>query len=229
VKHATSLPSVRRTVLAVLLATVLALALMVVVSLSAQKPADATTFVTKSFSNSKLIRIPEGANLTNFPTSCPNGTTIGAAVPYPSNISSSFPTGSKVRDVNVLLRNYSHTFPDDVDVLLVHGQRNRTIMSDVGGSNDVNNQTFKLDDEASNGVLSDQGQLVGGRFQPTNAEGGDTFDFPAPDPASANSALSGFDGLNASGGWKLFVDDNGTGDCGKIAGGWTVQIKAAVP
>jgi hypothetical protein len=128
-----------------------------------------------------------------------------------------------------VLRNYTHTFPDDVDVLLGHAGTNRTIMSDVGGSNDVNNITIRLDDEASNGTLPDEGQLVAGAFQPTNAEGGDSFDFPAPNPANANSALSGFDGLNAGGTWGLFVDDNAGGDVGRFGGGWTIQITAAVP
>jgi hypothetical protein len=217
-KTAMSVPSGRRTVGVMLLAIGVALALVVALGASANKASAATKVVTKSFSNSHLILIPEGAP----------GQTAGAALPYPSNITPSFPTGTKVLDVNVVLRNYSHTFPDDVDVLLVHRGTNRTIMSDVGGSNDVNNQTFTLDDEA-NGHLTDEGQLVGGRFQPTNAEGGDTFDFPAPNPASAGDSLSSFDGLLTSKAWKLFVDDNATTDVGRFGGGWTITIKAAVP
>jgi len=206
----------------VLVALIIALTLVVVASAISMKQADAaTTLVTKSFHNTNQITIPEGA-----PTS-----TSGPALPYPSLISAAFPTGSKVRDVNVTLRSYTHTFPDDVDVLLAHAGANRTIMSDVGGSNDVANITIKLDDEASGGLLTDEGQLIGGTFQPTNFnnEGLDTFDFPAPNPANANSSLSGFDGTNAKGSWKLFVDDNAGGDFGKFAGGWTVTIKAAVP
>jgi hypothetical protein len=209
----------RRTVGVMLLATVVALALVVALGVSANKASAATKLVTKSFSNTQLILIPEGAP----------GATAGAALPYPSRITASFPAGSKVKDVNVTLRNYSHTFPDDVDVLLVHRGTNRTIMSDVGGSNDVNNITIALDDEASNGHLTDSGQLVGGTFQPTNAEGSDTFDFPAPDPASSSDSLSGFDGLLTAKAWKLFVDDNGSGDFGRFGGGWTIKIKAAVP
>jgi large repetitive protein len=218
-KTAMSVSSGRRTVGVMLLATVVALALVVAIGVSANKASAATKVVTRSFSNSQLILIPEGA-----PTS-----TAGAALPYPSTIRPTFPAGTKVLDVNVILRNYSHTFPDDVDVLLLHRGTNRTIMSDVGGSTDVNNQTFNLDDEAANGHLPDGGPLVGGSFQPTNAEGGDTFDFPAPNPASANSALSGFDGLLAAGAWKLFVDDNAGTDVGRFGGGWTLRIRASVP
>ena len=209
--------------MAVGLALFVALGLLVVASLANQKQADAATrLVTKSFSNSRQITIPEGA-----PTS-----TAGAALPYPSAITSSFPRGSKVRDVNVTLRSYTHTFPDDVDVLLVHAGKNRTIMSDAGGDHDVSNITIKLDDEAFNGPVGGLApgdtQLAGGTFKPFNYSGGDAFDFPAP-TANAKSALSGFDGLSARRGWKLFVDDNGSSDVGKFAGGWTVHIKAAVP
>jgi hypothetical protein len=219
------LPSARIAVL--LMAAAIAMAVAVVVSvLAVPKPADAATkLVSKSFSNARPINIPAGA-----PSS-----TSGAALPYPSFITSSFPSGSTVRDVNVILRSYTHTWPDDVDVLLVHGERNRTILSDAGGDNPVNTITITLDDEAVNGNVGDRGggdgetQLVGGRFKPFNYEGGDTFNSPAPNPANANSVLAGFDGLNARGGWKLFVQDDGGSDSGAFAEGWTIQIKAAVP
>ena len=205
-------------------AMLLALSLIVLalVGTSAKQADAATSLVTKSFSNTTPITIPEGA---------PNATQA-AAKPYPSLISAAFPKGSKVRDVNVRLRSFTHTYPSDVDVLLARGGTNRTIMSDVGGDYDVNSININLDDEASNGHLYIQGPLVGGTFQPTNAERGfiDTFPSPAPDPASAKSALSGFDTLNARGSWKLFVsDDYYPGDDGAFAGGWTVRIKAAVP
>lgn len=203
-------------------AMLIAVALLIAsLTVSPKKAEAAPKLVTKSFSNPHQILIPEGA-----PTA-----TIGAALPYPRAKVSSFPRGSKVRDVNVTIRNYTHTSPNNVDVLLfLKGTGvNRTIMSDVGGGNDVNNITLKLDDESANGPLSDTGQLGGGIFQPTNAEGGDTFDFPAPNPASANSSLSGFGGKSANGTWQLFVQDDSSSDTGRIAGGWTVQIKAAVP
>lgn len=200
-------------------AMLIALGLLVVGMVGpSAKPADAATnIVTKAFHNTNQITIPAS-------------TQSSASLPYPSIISPTFPKGTKVRDVNVTLRNYTHTFPEDVDVLLVHAGTNRTIMSDVGTSLDVSNITIKLDDEASNGPLPDEGQLTGGAFQPTNGAGSDTFDFPAPNPANANSSLAGFDALNARGSWKLFVaDDFPPQDSGTFAGGWTVTIRAAVP
>lgn len=199
-------------------AMLLALALIALAIGTSAKQADAaTTLVTRAFHNTNQITIPAS-------------TQSSASLPYPSIISPTFPRGTKVRDVNVTLRNYTHTWPDDVDVLLVHAGTNRTIMSDVGGSLDVNNITIRLDDEASNGLLPDSGQLTAGAFQPTNAAPADTFAFPAPDPASANTSLAGFDTLNARGAWKLFVvDEVPSADSGKFAGGWTVTIRAAVP
>lgn len=209
---------------AVVLAVGVSVALAGVVLALSSRPADAAPRVlTKSFTNSKEIKIPKGA---------PGTTSSGTASPYPSAVTSSFPRGSKVRDVNVTLRNFTHTYPDDVDVLLVHGGKNRTIFSDVGGDLDVDDITIKLDDETANGRLPDLDQLVGGVFIPTNVAEGiatDFFDPPAPDPASAKSALSGFDGSSARGSWKLFVVDESDGDNGTIRGGWTLQIKAAVP
>jgi hypothetical protein len=218
-RDAVSLRTGRRTVGVVLLATVVALALVLAIGASANKASAATKLVTKSFSNTTQITIPDD----------PSYYTSGPAFPYPSNITASFPNGSTVKDVDVILRHYSHTYPDDVDVLLVHAGRNRTIMSDVGGSNDVNDITIRLNDEPTHGHLSDSGSLFSGGFLPTNAEGGDTFDSPAPNPASANSALSGFDGSTAKGSWKLFVDDDRSSNVGRIGGGWIIIVQARVP
>jgi hypothetical protein len=209
-------------------AMLIALALIVLVIGTSAKPADAaTTIVTKTFSNQGQILIPAGAVPGSF-SSCSTGPTVGSAAPYPSQKSvGAFPSGSHIRDVNLTLKNYSHTFPDDVDVLLGHKGVNRTVMSDVGTTLDVNNITLKLDDEAST-KLPDSDQIVAGSFQPTNFEAGDLF--PAPAPIQDNrSALSGFDGNNPLGTWNLFVQDDAGSDCGAFAGGWSITIKAAVP
>jgi len=203
----------------------IALALIVLVIGTSAKPADAaTTIVTKTFSNQGQILIPAGAT----PPSCLTGPTSGTAAPYPSQKSvGAFPRHSHIRDVNLTLKNYSHTYPDDVDVLLGHKGVNRTVMSDVGDSLDVNNITLKLDDEAST-PLPDETQIVAGSFKPTNFEAGDLFPVPAPIQDN-RSALSGFDGNNPLGTWNLFVQDDLLGDCGAFAAGWSITIKAAVP
>jgi len=151
----------------------------------------------------------------------------GAATPYPSERNVQGFDQGRVLDVNLTLKNYTHTFPDDVDVLLSKKGKTRTVMSDVGGGTDANNITIKLDDEAANGLLPDNGPLVGGSFRPTNVGGGDSFPAPTPTP-SAQSALSGFDGVNPNGTWKLRVVDDAGGDVGQLAGGWSITIKARV-
>ena len=56
------------------------------------------------------------------------------STPYPSTISVGG-LGTKVSDVNLSLTGLSHTFPDDIDMLLVGpGGQQATVMSDAGGS-----------------------------------------------------------------------------------------------
>ena len=208
-------------------AMILALALIALSLGTSARQADAATrLVTKTFTNSGQILIRADAVLPECTTSV-----SGPATPYPSEKNVTFPSGSHIRDVNLTLKNYTHTFPDDVDVLLKKGTHNRTVMSDVGSNEDVSNITLVLNDEATSALPDDVG-LVGGSFKPRNVEdnpdGGDQFPAPAP-TQDTHSALSGFDTLNPNGTWKLFVQDDGGGDCGKFVGGWSLRIKAAVP
>jgi hypothetical protein len=216
-----------RSVLVLFGAMLLALALIVLsLGTSANKADAATRLVTKTFSNSGQILIPEDAVLPDC-----TGSVLGPAAPYPSEKNVTFPSGSHIRDVNLTLKNYTHTYPDDVDVLLKKGTHNRTVMSDVGDEFDVSNISLVLNDEASS-TLPDGAQLAGGSYKPRNVEDnadeGDEFAAPAP-IQDTRSALAGFDTLNPNGTWKLFVQDDATDDCGKFGGGWSLTIKAAVP
>lgn len=148
---------------------------------------------------------------------------------YPSTITVGGLRGP-IRDVNLLLDDFSHAFPDDVQVLLV-GPRGQTaiVMANVGGGfTDVSDVTLRLDDEAET-PLPAQGELQSGTFQPTNAVGAVIpFAVPAPS-ADASAALSVFDGSNPNGTWQLFVqDDLGPNDTGAFAGGWEIEIEANV-
>jgi len=153
------------------------------------------------------------------------GTTSGPASPYPSTVVVSGLLGT-VNNVTVRLNNLSHTFPDDVDILLVGpGGQNAIIMSDVGGSLDAVDVSLTLDDLAAM-ALPDATQLVSGTFQPTNIGTGDTFPAPAPSP-SGGSALSVFTGTNPNGVWSLYVVDDLGGDVGAFANGWGLTIRTA--
>ena len=89
--------------------------------------------------------------------------------------------------MNLKPRGYSHTFPDDVDVLLVGPTgANALMMSDVGGGDDVSRKNLVLDDQATD-FLADRTQISTGTFKPTQGiinDGGNpvrlTFLRPAP-------------------------------------------------
>jgi len=209
----------RRTIV---LLTTMVLALLVATSVAmavAPKPADAAPrVVTKTFSSAQQITIPD-----------PDFGIIGPAFPYPSAVNAGGFRRGRILDINVTLKNFSHTFPRDVDVMLSHRGVNRTVMSDVSNGSAVNNITLRLDDEAAT-PLPDLAQLTGGSFQPTNVVEPTPDIFPgslAPTPTGL-SKLSGFDGLNPNGTWNLWVEDDTQLDAGQFAGGWSVKIRARV-
>ena len=146
---------------------------------------------------------------------------VGAATPYPSTISVSGLQGA-VAKLEVTIEGLSHTWPDDVDILLVGpaGQRVR-LMSDIGGSSSATNITLVLSDAGLTN-LPDQGPLASGTFKPTNIGSKDTFPFPAPSsPYSAS--FSALNGLLGNGDWSLYVVDDGRGDKGSIKS-WNLTV-----
>jgi extracellular elastinolytic metalloproteinase len=148
----------------------------------------------------------------------------GAATPYPSNIVVSGATGT-VRKVTVTLSNFNHTFPGDVDVLLVGPTgRKMILMSDVGGGVDAVNVSLTFDDTAPPIGAT----VVSGTFRPTNSGTGDTFPAPAPG-APYGAALSDFAATNPNGTWSLYVVDDATGDVGNFNGGWSLNIITVAP
>jgi hypothetical protein len=100
--------------------------------------------------------------------------------------------------VTATITNFSHTFPGDVDLLLVGpGGQNVMLMSDVGGGTDAVNATITFDDAAAPIGAT----VVSGTFRPTNS--GTDDQFPAPAPAAPHgAALSFFSGLNPNGDWS---------------------------
>jgi hypothetical protein len=200
-----------RSVVVVLAAMLLALALVVASALDPKK-AEADRVVTRTFNQPQQILIPAGAIVAD----CNSGPTEGQAAPYPSQLRiAAFPERSTILDVNLVIRNYTHTFPDDVGVLLSKGGKNLLVMDDVGDGDDVSAITLTLDDEAA-APLPNEEQLVSGSFKPTNQ-----FD--------VNAALSAYDGVRPNGTWNLYVSDEVEGDCGEFGGGWSLIIRARVP
>jgi subtilisin-like proprotein convertase family protein len=169
---------------------------------------------TATFSNTDGITIPDS----------------GTAIPYPSNINVSGLDGV-ITKVTVTLDGFSHTYPEDVDVMLVapDGTTNTILMSDPDFATSVNNLTLTFDDAALFPVPCG-GTLTSGTYKPTNCPGfigSDTFPPPAPVP-NPIAALSNFNGQNPNGVWSLYVVDDASLDTGSISG-WSITITTTCP
>lgn len=158
------------------------------------------------FSNSVAIVVPS----------------VGAATPYPSKISVSGFIGT-VGQVKVSLQGMNHTWPDDIQSLVVSptGQK-ILLMSGAGGGTDLKDVTLVFDQLAS-GFLPDSQAITGGSFLPTLY--GTTPSFPAGAPLGPYStSLNDLVGTDPNGSWSLYVNDSAAGDQGTIATGWSLEI-----
>lgn len=168
--------------------------------------------VTNQFTNSAAIAIPD----------------LGNAVPYPSVINvSGFKQGT-IKDVKVVLHGFSHTFPRDVDMLLIgpNGE-NVILMSDIPTGVDAASLTLTFDARAVTPLPTTGEGLISGTFLPTNFDdGGGPDTFPGQTP-SGNTALAIFNGDNPNGLWQLFIVDDQAPDSGSITS-WELQITAKV-
>lgn len=164
---------------------------------------------TISFTNATPIIIPS----------------VGAAPPYPSKITVAGASGT-ISNVEVTVRGFFQTYPGDVDIVLVGpGGQKAIILSDVGEGYDVNGINLTLSDLAA-APMPEFAQLVTGTFKPTDASPGEARDvFPAPAPAKPYATnFSVFKGLGANGVWSLYVQDDGAGDVGSFANGWSLEL-----
>jgi uncharacterized repeat protein (TIGR01451 family) len=157
---------------------------------------------------------------------------FGPASPYPSTINVSGVTGV-VSKVRVTFTKLSHTYPDDIDALLVGplGQK-LILMSDAGGSTAIVNKTLTFDG-AAGAALPNETAIDAGSFLPSNYDsgtepGGDVFPAPAPVGTVASSFLA-FNSGSPNGLWSLFIHDDGGNDAGSISGGWALGITVVVP
>lgn len=178
-----------------------------------------TILNTGVYANTNPITIPAGAP----------SLTAGAATPYPSSINVSGLTGT-ISNVSVTLNNLSHTFPDDLDVLLVgpNGQ-SVLLMSDAGGSDNVSGINLTFTDTAA--PIPDGVAFSSGSYSPANYGGtGDAFPAPAPGNLPPDpQRLAVFNGTSPNGTWSLYVVDDGDSDVGAIQGGWNISITTSTP
>lgn len=154
--------------------------------------------------------------------------TIGPAVPYPAQVAVTGMTGT-VTGLTVQVFGASHTFPGDIDVVLVGPTgASLILMSDQGGGTDIVGVDLTIDDAAATAFPA---AIVTGTYRPTDTTTGDVFPAPAPagpygDPAPAGSATlaSVFNGTDPNGAWSLYLVDDAGGDDGNIAGGFRLNV-----
>ncbi len=179
-----------------------------------------------TFNELVLATLPSSSTFANStPILLPGVGTNGVAGAYPSVITVSGVATAPVV-VRVTLHGLSHTYPDDLDILLV-GPYGQTVvlMSDAGGSNDATDVTLVFDDSASV-TVPDSGTLTSGSYRPRDYE----FDGALPTPAPSGpygATLSVLEGINPNGNWSLYVYDDSTGDSGVISGGWSLELASS--
>ena len=140
------------------------------------------------------------------------GTTSGAASPYPATLAVAGVPGT-ITKLSIRLNDLTHTFPGDLDMLLVGpGGQSSMFLSDVGAGGAVSNLTVTFED----GAPAPGATLTAGTFAPTDLATGDTMAAPAPAGPYA-SPLSVFNGTSPNGTWNLYVMDDAGGDTGSLA------------
>lgn len=152
--------------------------------------------------------------------------TAGPASPYPSTNIVSGLTGVVSR-VSIKLSRFTHSFPDDVDVLLVAPNGAASlVMSDVGGNFGVTNIDLTISADALVS-MPDRDPLVTGSYKPTDFQFNDYFEAPAPAGPHTNS-IAVFNGIQPNGEWLLYIMDDDGLNIGSI-GSWTLGITTVVP
>jgi subtilisin-like proprotein convertase family protein len=166
-----------------------------------------TTESTTVFSNAASITIRDNTSAT----------------PYPSSVAVAGLSG-QVTKATVSLRGFSHTYPEDVDIILVAPDgRKVSLMSAVGGGTDAVNANVTFDDAAGAPIGS---AVVTGTYTPS----GIAPSMPAPAPAGPYAgSLGEFAATSPNGTWSLYVADSAASDAGSISGGWSISLTTGEP
>jgi uncharacterized repeat protein (TIGR01451 family) len=172
-----------------------------------------------TFANTNLITIPDPNNMPTFDS--------GPATPYPSAITVSGVTGQVAR-VSATLVNLTHTYPHDISALLVSPSGAKSLLlSHAAEFSSVSGATLTFDDAAAT-PLPASGGISSGSWQPSAYPPSPVFSNPAP-PGPYTASMATFAGANPNGTWSLYVYDDGTGDAGNIANGWSLGFSTVIP
>ena len=189
---------------------------------------------TRTETRSIRIGVPVGGAPATFANSTPlTIPSSGASTPYGTSLNVSGLAGSK--KIRLELTGFSHTFPGDVDVLLVGpgGQKFIAMSDAVNISSTQTNANVGLRDDAALLLPAGENINMNGDWKPTDHNSGDTFPAPAPaapysQPApsgtSTFASVFGVAGANLNGTWTLYVVDDASSDGGSLAG-WKLTFE----
>jgi uncharacterized repeat protein (TIGR01451 family) len=172
--------------------------------------------MTQSFSNSGTITIPY----------------IGPGSPYPSSIEVSGLTNGLtnllVSKVTATLNGFTHSWPHDVEAVLVGpaGQE-VALMEHTGTFYSVTNLVLTFNDAALQSLPLNS-TLFSGTFLATEYTPFDSFPTIGAVPANSTN-LAVFNGENPNGIWSLYVYDDTEGNDGVITSGWSLGLTAVSP
>lgn len=175
-----------------------------------------------SFTDTIEVGNPVFCN-SNTPSSLINIPIVGQASPYPSEIIVSNTKG-EITDLKIKINGFSHTWPEDVDILLESpGGHRIVLMSDVGGSTDAINANLQF--QAFGSSMS--GNVVSGTYAATDQTIGGADVWPGISGSSFVNLYFLY-GTSANGTWKLYVVDDTGGDQGTIQS-WCIEVKTNCP
>ena len=179
--------------------------------------------------NNVVFNFLLGAGAVIFSNTAPiyiNDDTV--ATPYPSQITVSG-VGSLVTKATATLTNLAHTYPSDIDILLMSptGQKSY-LMAKTGGSQSITNVTLTFDDAAAN--LLPASLLTSGSYKPTSYAAATPIFPPTSTPAGPYvTNMTTFAGNNPNGTWSLYVIDDTRPNSGIISNGWFLTLTTASP
>jgi subtilisin-like proprotein convertase family protein len=155
------------------------------------------------------------------------GTSLGPSTNYGAPITVANLKGL-VNHITVTLYQMDHTYPEDLDVLLVAPTGKAVmLMSDAGGATDVHAPLLTFDDTAAS-AIPDNAPITSGSYKPADYAPSEIL--PAPAPAGPygsdldNLLAAAINGPN--GVWHLYVNDHTNQDGGQIIG-WSLDIQTA--
>jgi uncharacterized repeat protein (TIGR01451 family) len=174
-----------------------------------------------TFWNHGLISIPSAGNvLTNAQS--------GPADPYPSS-NLVFGITTYVSGVTVTVSNLEHTFPHDINMLLVGpGGQSSILMAGTANHSSASSPVTITFDQSASGPVPATGSLFSGSYQPAEYNSPVFTNAPGVSPPYGTS-LGVFTGVPANGWWDLYIYDGATGDYGAISNGWALTVTSITP